>query len=118
MPSPTTTRPTVLHYTIIGTSTTIVEAWEPYANHSEMRSVRDDTGECVGWLGKVTARPLPSRIELMEPGSRQRIDAVIDWTAANVLEAIAAIDEAHPGLLQRDAARLDGGRVVLEGEAL
>lgn len=107
---------TVRTYRSAGTGVTIIDAWEPFDNHSTMRSERDADGECTGWLGLITARPLPVEIEAMVPGSLERMSAAIDHHAACVTDALAAIAAAHPGILERPDARIDGGRVELTGD--
>jgi hypothetical protein len=98
-------------YRVLAGGPTVVEAWEPFDGHTVMRndSVR-------GWVGQITARPLPRHIELMEPGSRERMSAAMDHHAALVIEALAVIDRDYPGLLERDDVRVTRGRAELDAD--
>lgn len=98
---------TIITTQIIGTEQRVVTAWEPCDGHTTQRA--GDDGERIG---EITARPLPAHIEAMAGGSPERMSAAMDFHAANVKDAYAAIAEVYPELDQREDAVWQRGSVT------
>lgn len=108
----TTTNIIVLSHRILGTRTTVFEAWEPgdvMDTHSTVTSIDGR------WFGHVPSRALPTEIEQMPIATPERIAAVQEFQARNKAEAVEAILAAHPEIDETDPkVRIVGGRVEVD----
>lgn len=106
----TTTRTiTVRSHRILGTNTTVFEAWEPGDPMNTHFTVTTIDGK---WFGHVPSRALPTEVEQMPLGSPERVKAVQLFQAHNKAEAVEAIFTAHPEIDETSPnVRIDGGRV-------
>jgi len=94
--------------TVIGTTLTVLQAWEPCQGHTSLRSTphRADGS----YWGLITSRPLPFRAARHQPGSPERIAACEAVRAEQELFALAAILRAYPEVAEAGSTwRRDGG---------
>lgn len=79
---------TVRPFRIVGTTTTVFEAWEPGDPMTTHSAITFVDGQC---LGQIRSRALPTEIEEMPFNSPERIVAAQTFQAACKAEAVRLI---------------------------